>query len=533
METKYIFVTGGVVSSIGKGIVAASVGRLLKNRGLSVSILKFDPYINLDAGTMSPYQHGEVFVTDDGAETDLDLGHYERFIDTELSKENNVTTGSVYQNVINKERKGDYLSGTVQVIPHITDEIKDRIHQISKKGFQVVITEIGGTTGDIEGLPFIEAIRQFKKDVGKNNVIYIHVTLIPTISTTGELKTKPTQHSVKELRSYGIQPDILVCRTEQNLPASVKEKLSLFCDLDKECVIEGRDVESIYDVPMALEKEGISEQVIKLLNIKCEESKWNGWLEAANNLKNAQQVLKVAIVGKYVALGDAYISVTESLKHAGAKLGCKIEIKWVHSDEHIEKDGAEKHLAEVDAILVPGGFGDRGVEGKIQAIQYARENKIPFLGLCLGLQCAVIEFARNVCNLTDANSTEFVKSNNPVIDLMESQKDVTDIGGTMRLGKWPCKIDKNSKIYELYQSEVIYERHRHRYEVNNNYREVLMAKGLRFSGTSPDNQLVEIIEYPEHPWFVASQFHPEFKSRPGKPHPLFFGFIQATKQKKV
>jgi CTP synthase len=529
MNTKYIFVTGGVVSSIGKGIVAASVGRLLKNRGLSVSILKFDPYINIDAGTMSPYQHGEVFVTEDGAETDLDLGHYERFIDTNLSKENNVTAGSVYQNVINKERKGDYLSGTVQVIPHITDEIKERIKMIAKKNFQVIITEIGGTVGDIEGLPFIEAIRQFKKDVGKENVIYVHVTLIPSISTTSELKTKPTQHSVKELRSYGIQPDILVCRTDSHLPNSVKEKLSLFCDIDKEAVIEGCDVESIYDVPLALEEAGLARQVISRLGITCPDGKWNGWLDVAHNLKNAPRSLKVAIVGKYVALNDAYISVSESLKHAGAQLGYKIDIKWVHADGEIEKKGAESCLNDVDGILIPGGFGDRGIEGKISAIRYARENNIPFLGLCLGLQCAIIEFARNVCDLEGANSTEFnPASPHPVIDLMEHQKDIIDRGGTMRLGKWPCKIDPDSKVSSLYDSELISERHRHRYEVNNNYRSRLSERGLRFPGTSPDDKLVEIIDLPEHPWFVASQFHPEFKSRPGKPHPLFLGFVDAA-----
>lgn len=529
MDTKYIFITGGVVSSIGKGIVASSLGRLLKNRGLSVSILKFDPYINIDAGTMSPYQHGEVFVTDDGAETDLDLGHYERFIDVALSRENNVTAGAIYQRVINKERKGDYLSGTVQVIPHITDEIKSGIKAISAKGFQVVIVEIGGTVGDIEGLPFIEAIRQFKKDAGKENTLYIHVTMIPSVTTTGELKTKPTQHSVKELRSYGIQPDILVCRTNQKLTQSVKEKLSLFCDIDKEAVIEGNDVESIYDVPMSLEKEGLTDQVVERLNIKCNTPDWNGWLEVAEKLKHSDKTVKIAIVGKYVAMGDAYISVSESVKHACASVGYKADIKWVHADEEVEKFDAEKFLGDVDGILIPGGFGDRGVEGKIKAIKYARENNIPFLGLCLGLQCAVIEFARNVCGLTDAHSTEFVAdSKNPVIDLMEHQKDVTNIGGTMRLGKWDCKLSNDSKIKDLYGSEIISERHRHRYEVNNKYREILQSKGLKIAGTTVDNNLVEIIDFPEHPWFVASQFHPEFKSRPGKPHPLFLGFIEAS-----
>ena len=529
MTTKYIFVTGGVVSSIGKGIVAASVGRLLKNRGLSVSIIKFDPYINIDAGTMSPYQHGEVFVTKDGAETDLDLGHYVRFIDVELTKENNVTTGAIYQNVINKERKGDYLSGTVQVIPHITDEIKDRIKIIDKKGFYVIIAEIGGTVGDIEGLPFIEAIRQFKKDAGKGNVIYIHVTLVPSIGVTGEQKTKPTQHSVKELRSYGIQPDILVCRTTNSLSNSVKEKLSLFCDLDKECVIEGLDVESIYDVPLALENANMSEQVLRLLKIDDKKLDWGNWLEVAKNLKIKDKILKIGIVGKYVALNDAYISVYESLRHAGAKLGHKIDIKWISSDEEIEKDGVEKHLSDVDAILVPGGFGERGIEGKIASIKYARENNIPFLGLCLGLQCAVIEFARNVCNLNNANSSEFVQNlEYPVIDIMENQKQVDNIGGTMRLGNYPCKINEESKLNKYYGSSLIYERHRHRYEVNNKYRDILEEKGMFFSGTSPDNSLVEIIELKNHKWFVACQFHPEFKTRPNNPHPLFLGFIESA-----
>lgn len=534
MATKYIFVTGGVVSSIGKGIIAASLGRLLKNRGLSVSILKFDPYINIDAGTMSPYQHGEVFVTQDGAETDLDLGHYERFIDLELTRENNVTAGSVYQKVINKERKGEYLSGTVQVIPHITDEIKERIKLISNKGFDVVIVEVGGTVGDIESLPFIEAIRQFKKDAGKENVIYLHVTLIPSISTTGELKTKPTQHSVKELRSYGIHPDILVCRTSTKLSNSVKEKLSLFCDIDRDCVIEGSDVSSIYDVPMALEKEGLPEQVIKLLSLEEKDNNWNDWIEVANKLKKTDKVVKIAVVGKYIELSDAYISVIESVKHAAAKVESKAEIIWVSADEHIEKEGVEKYLSDVDGILIPGGFGDRGVEGKISAIQYARENNIPFLGLCLGLQCAVIEFARNVCGLKDAHSTEFVPDAiTPMIDLMESQKDIKNMGGTMRLGNWPCKLFGDTKLTEYYGSNEFFERHRHRYEVNNNYRELLESKGLSFSGRSPDDKLVEIIELKNHSWFVACQFHPEFKSRPGKPHPLFLGFVESANKKRL
>ncbi|MFN8672271.1 MAG: CTP synthase [Candidatus Sericytochromatia bacterium] len=533
MATKYIFVTGGVVSSIGKGIVAASVGKLLKNKGLSVSILKFDPYINLDAGTMSPYQHGEVFVTIDGAETDLDLGHYERFIDVELTKENNVTTGAIYQSVINKERRGDYLSGTVQVIPHITDEIKERIREITplqtnsneKKEFEVVIVEIGGTVGDIESQPFIEAIRQFKKDAGKENVIYIHVTLVPTIN--GEQKTKPTQHSVKELRGYGIKPDILVCRTANNLTTSAKEKLALFCDLDKEAVIEGLDVESIYDVPVSLDEAGITEQILQRLNLQAKESDWGNWLDVCQNLKTKDKIVKIGVVGKYISLNDAYISVYESLKHAAAYFKHKVELKIVSADEDIEKFGAEKYLSDVDGILVPGGFGERGIEGKILAIKYARENNIPFLGLCLGLQCAVIEFARNVCNLENANSTEFnKKTNNPVIALMEEQKDITNIGGTMRLGNYPCKINKDSKVYQYYKSDLINERHRHRYEVNNKYRPLLSEKGLIFSGTSPNDELVEIVELKEHKWFTACQFHPEFKTRPNRPHPLFLGLIE-------
>jgi CTP synthase len=531
--TKYIFVTGGVVSSIGKGIIASSIGRLLKSRNLSVSILKFDPYINIDAGTMSPYQHGEVFVTNDGAETDLDLGHYERFVDIELTKKNNITTGSIYQNVINKERKGDYLSGTVQVIPHITDEIKSTILDVSQDGFDIVIIEIGGTIGDIESLPFIEAIRQFKKDVGRENTLYIHVTLIPSLSTSGEQKTKPTQHSVKELRSYGIQPDILICRSDKEIPISIKEKLSLFCDIDKEAIIECKDVNSIYDVPIILEESGLSIEIIKRLKLDCSEPELNSWIEISSNLKKIfNYKINIAIVGKYVELPDAYMSVIEAIKHAGAYVKVNIDLKLINSEE-INENNIHELLKNIDGIIVPGGFGERGIEGKILSIKYARENNIPFLGLCLGLQLAVIEFARNVCNLKDANSTEFDSNTKyPIIDLMEYQKNIINRGGTMRLGNWPCKILKDSKVYQFYKQEEFQERHRHRYEVNNAYRDILSEYGLKFSGTSPDHNLVEIIEIPKLDYFVACQFHPEFKSRPNKPHPLFIGLVYTSLHKK-
>lgn len=535
--TKYIFITGGVVSSIGKGIAASSLGRLLKSWGFSVSILKLDPYINIDPGTMSPYQHGEVFVTQDGAETDLDLGHYERFTDVNLHRGNSVTAGSVYQQVIHKERRGDYLSGTVQVVPHITNEIKERIGLVGQEGNEVVIAEIGGTIGDIEGLPFIEAIRQFRKGVGKDNVLYIHVTWIPYIKAAKELKTKPTQHSVKELRSNGIQPDILICRTEQPLNQSIRDKLALFCDIDPEAVIECQDAPDIYQVPAVLEEQGLTQQVLTRLNLTppLSEPNWEGWDKIMANNKATQHTLKIALVGKYVKLPDAYLSVVESLRHAALTLKAEIQIQWVYADEEVEKIGAEDILQNVDGLIVPGGFGERGVEGKIDAIRYAREHQIPFLGLCLGLQCAVIEFARNVCGLEDANSTEFVAdSHQPVIDIMPEQRDIKNVGGTMRLGSYPCKVDPETLLYRLYNKELIHERHRHRYEVNNQYRGVLENKGLVISGTSPNNYLVEAIELPGHPFFLATQFHPEFQSRPNRPGPCFQGFVNAClKQSQI
>lgn len=529
-ETKYIFVTGGVVSSLGKGIAAASIGRLLKSRGLEVTVLKLDPYINVDPGTMSPYQHGEVFVTDDGAETDLDLGHYERFIDVNLTKKSNVTTGIIYSTVINRERRGDYLGATIQVIPHITNEIKDRIKLMSKNGsVDVVFVEIGGTVGDIEGLPFLEAIRQFRKDVGRENTLYIHLTLVPYIRAAGELKTKPTQHSVKELRSIGIQPDILLCRSEKALPKSVKEKLALFCDIDLEAVISARDVKSIYEVPLIFEKEGLGELILKRLHLPVTEPDLKDWEILVDRVKNPEKTVRIAIVGKYVSLSDAYLSVTESLKHACIAHNAELELLWVDSEEIETKGVGEFITGDVDGVVVPGGFGSRGIEGKIETISYVRENKIPYLGLCVGMQCAVIEYARNVAGLKEANSTEFVEScPEPVIDIMESQKQHQHKGGTMRLGHYDCQLEKNSKSYKLYQQEMIQERHRHRYEFNNRYRDLLVSKGLKIAGVNPETDLVEIVELENHPWFVATQFHPEFKSRPSHAHPLFVGFIEAA-----
>lgn len=532
---KYIFVTGGVVSSLGKGITAASLGRLLKSRGVKVTIQKFDPYINIDPGTMSPYQHGEVFVTDDGAETDLDLGHYERFIDINLSKNSNVTTGKIYWSVLNKERRGDYLGKTVQVIPHITDAIKQRVYDVgANDDADVVITEIGGTVGDIESLPFLEAIRQVKKEVGKNDVLYIHVTLIPYISAAGELKTKPTQHSVKELRSIGIQPDILVCRTEQPLSDEMKEKLALFCDVDANAVIQNKTASTIYEVPLMMQKEGLDRIVIDKLDLPRVPAHMEDWELMVHRIKNPANKVTIAVVGKYVELPDAYISVTESLHHAGIANSADVKIKWINA-EKIEEEGTDldEVFANCKGILVPGGFGDRGVEGKISAIKYAREHKIPFLGLCLGMQCAVIEFARNVCGFADAHSSEFnSETQHPVIDLMLSQVDVEDKGGTMRLGSYPCKVKPGTKTFEAYKSELVHERHRHRYEFNNKFRKELEDAGLVLSGTLPDDSLVEIVEVKEHPWFVASQFHPEFKSRPNNPHPLFRDFVKATLEQK-
>lgn len=533
-NTKYIFVTGGVVSSLGKGITAASLGRLLKSRGYRVTIQKFDPYINIDPGTMSPYQHGEVFVTDDGAETDLDLGHYERFIDINLSKNSNTTTGKIYQSVINKERRGDYLGGTVQVIPHITNEIKERVFRVGQQdNADFVITEIGGTVGDIESLPFLEAIRQVKKDVGKNDVLYIHVTLVPYISAAGELKTKPTQHSVKELRSIGISPDIIVCRSEKPISKEMREKMAMFCDVDPDAVIQNLTARSIYEVPMLMEEQGLDTIVLRKLEMEDKPKDMQGWHDmVARILKKYDKKVTIAVVGKYVALQDAYISITESLRHAAVANEAELDIHWVNAEEIEANDtDMDKVMSGVDGILVPGGFGNRGIEGKIKAIQYAREHKIPFFGICLGMQCAVIEFARHVCGMADANSSEFnPNSAHPVIDLMPEQIDVEDLGGTMRLGLYPCKVYPDTLTSKAYNAELIYERHRHRYEFNNAFREEIVGKGLVLGGTLPNGRLVEIVELPEseHPWFLGAQFHPEFKSRPTNPHPLFREFVGAA-----
>ena len=526
--TKFVFITGGVVSSIGKGIVAASLGRLLKSRNYSVSILKLDPYINVDPGTMSPYQHGEVFVTEDGAETDLDLGHYERFTDTSMSRLNSVTTGSIYQAVINKERRGAYMGGTVQVIPHITNEIKERIHRVAKDtNPDVVITEIGGTVGDIESLPFLEAIRQFRKDVGRSNAVYMHVTLIPWIRAAGEMKTKPTQHSVKELRSIGIQPDVLVCRCDRTLQLGIKEKLSAFCDVPVESVVTSQDANSIYEVPLNLEKEGLAQQTLNLLQLEPRKPELHQWQTLVERMNSPRNQIEIAIVGKYIQLSDAYLSVVEALGHAAIAVGSEIKLHWV-SAEDIELHGPERYLDGINGILVPGGFGIRGVDGKVSTIEYARKHKIPFLGLCLGMQCSVIEWARNIAHLEGANSSEFdANSANPVINLLPEQQDIVDLGGTMRLGLYPCRLKPDTLAFSLYQQEVVYERHRHRYEFNNAYRNLFLETGYEISGTSPDGRLVEIIELAEHPFFIASQFHPEFRSRPNSSHPLFLGFIKA------
>lgn len=533
MSVKYIFVTGGVVSGLGKGITAASLGRLLKSRGLRVTIQKFDPYINVDPGTMSPYQHGEVFVTDDGAETDLDLGHYERFVDENLSKNSNVTTGKIYWSIISKERKGDFLGGTVQVIPHITNEIKERIYRVGKSDHtDVVITEVGGTVGDIESLPFLEAIRQVATDVGRENVMYIHVTLVPFLGKSGELKTKPTQHSVKELRSIGIQPDVIVCRTEKHLSKDLKDKIGLFCNLPGNWVIQNMDAEILYEVPLMLEKEGLADITCKRLGLVCNEPNLKEWQDMVEKHKNLTNTVTIALVGKYVELHDAYLSIVESLKHGGLSCGSDVKIKWVNS-EHIDNDNVKNYLLKVDGILVPGGFGDRGIEGKIAAVKYARENKIPYFGICLGMQMAVIEFARNIVGMKGAHSSEFnAETKYPVIDLMPEQRDIDEMGGTMRLGLYPCKIKPGSKAESIYNEELIYERHRHRYEVNNDFRDTFIEKGLILSGLSPSEKLVEIVELENHPWFVGVQFHPEFKSRPNRPHPLFVGFIKAALEKQ-
>lgn len=528
--TKFVFVTGGVVSSIGKGIVAASLGRLLKSRDYSVSILKLDPYINVDPGTMSPFQHGEVFVTDDGAETDLDLGHYERFTDTAMSRLNSVTTGSIYQAVLNRERRGDYMGGTVQVIPHITNEIKARILRVAKNtNPDVLITEIGGTVGDIESLPFLEAIRQFRKEVGRQNILYMHVTLVPWIPSAGEMKTKPTQHSVKELRSIGIQPDMLICRCDRPLHPSLKNKMSEFCDVPPECVITAQDAKSIYEVPLILEQEGLAQQVSALLALDQRQPDLSKWQTLVNHLYRPTEHLDIAIVGKYVRLSDAYLSVVEALRHAAIALDSEVNLHWVNSED-IEAQGAERYLEGIAGVVVPGGFGNRGVDGKIAAITYARKHQIPFLGLCLGMQCSVIEWARHSADFPAASSSEFdPETPHPVISLLPEQQDVVDLGGTMRLGLYPCKIAPQTLAAQLYQEAVVYERHRHRYEFNNAYRDRFLEAGYTISGASPDGRLVEMIELPGHPFFVATQFHPEFRSRPNIPHPLFKGFIQAVK----
>ncbi|WP_075983211.1 CTP synthase [Bacillus massilinigeriensis] len=527
--TKYIFVTGGVVSSLGKGITAASLGRLLKNRGLSVTIQKFDPYINVDPGTMSPYQHGEVFVTGDGAETDLDLGHYERFIDINLTKYNNVTTGKIYSTVLKKERRGDYLGGTVQVIPHITNEIKERVFRAGREtNADVVITEIGGTVGDIESLPFLEAIRQIKSDIGRDNVLYVHCTLVPYIKAAGEMKTKPTQHSVKELRSLGIQPNVIVVRTEMPMTQDMKDKIALFCDIDAKAVIECQDADTLYTIPLALQEQNFDQIVCDNLKIQSHEADMTEWKKLVDKVVHLSRKTKIGLVGKYVELQDAYISVVESLKHAGYAFDSDIEIKWINA-EHVTADNVKELLDEVDGVLVPGGFGDRGIEGKILAIQYARENKKPFLGICLGMQLASIEFARNVLKLDGAHTAEIdPNTKHPIIDLLPEQKDIEDLGGTLRLGLYPCKLIEGTKAFAAYNDSVIYERHRHRYEFNNQYRQEMEQAGFIFSGTSPDGRLVEIVELEDHPWFVASQFHPEFTSRPTRPQPLFRDFVEAS-----
>ena len=527
-HVKYVFITGGVVSSLGKGIASASLGLLLKSRGLRVTIQKFDPYLNVDPGTMNPFQHGEVYVTDDGAETDLDLGHYERFLDINMSRQNNSTTGQIYYEVISKERRGDYLGATVQVIPHITDEIKRRIGQLGATGkYDVIITEVGGTVGDIESLPFLEAIRQFTHATGRRNALNIHVTLVPYIKSAGELKTKPTQHSVKTLLEIGVQPDILICRTEKRLSKETREKIALFTNVETGSVIEGRDVDSIYEIPLMFEKEGLDSIVIEKLNLKCGKADLRQWSRIVNRIKNPSDRVTIGVVGKYTDLADAYKSINESFIHAGAENDVAVDLKWIRAED-LDKTNLDEYLADLSGLLVPGGFGERGVEGKIKAIGYVREHNIPFFGICLGLQCAIIEYARNVCGLKGANSTEFRKTKYNIIDLMIDQRGVKNLGGTMRLGGYPCLVQKRTKAFQAYKKELIYERHRHRYEVNNKFRKKLSEGGMVFSGLAPDNSLVEIIELPSHPWFVAGQFHPELKSRALNPHPLFRDFVKAA-----
>lgn len=529
MDVKYVFVTGGVVSGLGKGITAASLGRLLKARGYKVTMQKFDPYINIDPGTMNPIQHGEVFVTDDGAETDLDLGHYERFIDESLTKNSNVTTGKVYWSVLQKERRGDYGGGTVQVIPHITNEIKSRFYRnYTSSDMHIAIIEVGGTVGDIESQPFLEAIRQFQQEVGHENAILCHVTLIPYLKASGELKTKPTQQSVKELQGMGIQPDIIVCRSEHEVDQGIRDKIALFCNVPNSHVLQNLDVEYLYEAPLAMEAENLAKVACECLHIDCPEPDLTDWKQMVDDLRHPDKNVKIALVGKYTALHDAYISVVEALKHGGIPEHTTVDIQWVDS-EQLNDDNADEILGQMQGIIVPGGFGDRGVEGMISAAKYARTHQIPYLGLCLGMQVAIIEFARNVAGLNDAHSIELNPNTvHPVIALLPDHTDTEDLGGTLRLGSYPCVLDKTSKAYEEYGTSEIAERHRHRYEVNNEYRDILVDKGLKLCGTSPDGRIVEMIEIPDHPWFIATQAHPEFKSRPNRPHPLFHGFIAAA-----
>jgi CTP synthase len=528
MSAKFIFVTGGVVSSLGKGIAAASLGRLLVERGLKVTIQKFDPYINVDPGTMSPFQHGEVFVTDDGAETDLDLGHYERFVDRSLSQVNNVTTGRIYLTVITKERRGEYLGSTVQVIPHITDEIKAAIRRLAPD-HDVVITEIGGTVGDIESLPFLEAIRQFRQEVGRDNVLFIHLTLVPYIAATAELKTKPTQHSVRELMEIGIQPDILICRTERPLSEDLKRKIAQFCNVDFGCVVESPDVRSIYEVPLKLHEQGLDKEVCTRLKLDTKEPDLRSWQAMVARILQPEHHVRIAVVGKYTELADSYKSIYEALNHGGIANNAGVQIDWIASDRFTDQETAGELLASYDGLLVPGGFGVRGVEGMVEAVRWAREHPLPFFGICLGLQVAIVEFARNVCRLPNPNSSEFEpECENPVIALMASQQGIQEMGGTMRLGAYPCRLRPGSKVAQIYGAQEVSERHRHRYEVSNAYRDVLAEYGLRCSGLSPDGSLVEMIELPEHPWYVGCQFHPELKSRPTRPHPLFASFVAAA-----
>jgi CTP synthase len=527
MATKLIFVTGGVLSSLGKGLASASIGTLLESRGLTVTLLKCDPYINVDPGTMSPFQHGEVFVTDDGAETDLDLGHYERFTDARLTRHHNITTGQIYYSVITKERRGDYLGGTVQVIPHITDEIKRGILRVAQDA-HVTIVEVGGTVGDIEGLPFLEAIRQLRADVGRENVLYVHLTLVPYVGAAGELKSKPTQHSVKGLLEIGIQPDILLCRADRDLPKELKKKIALFCNVSEKAVITARDVDTIYELPLMLHREGLDLLVLNMLGLPERREDLSDWERVVRTARHPTRSVTIGVVGKYVELRDAYKSLFEAIAHGGIANDCRVAIKTVDA-EKVEREGPKPYLADVAGVLVPGGFGSRGIEGKIAAIAYAREERIPFFGICLGMQCAVIEYARNVCGLAGANSREFdPHTPHPVIDLMPDQQQITNMGGTMRLGAYPCRLVAPSRVRQAYGSDEISERHRHRYEVNNEYREALVTPGLLLSGFSPSGKLVETIELPGHPWFVGVQFHPEFKSRPRRPHPLFREFIRAA-----